>query len=134
MATPTKQSQLQGRTMPSPCPRSRPRLLPARRSVLAAGFVPPEETLYASFADAVARYGPRPCLGRRVGDEYKYLTYSVGVNAFLCFSASVAALSWSLLGARATVSHACLGFSCRLPRVCCMSGAYLPAQFQRNAR
>ncbi|KAL4436675.1 hypothetical protein ABPG75_003814 [Micractinium tetrahymenae] len=34
-------------------------------------------TLYESWQGCVAQYGPEPCLGRRVGATYNYLTYEV---------------------------------------------------------
>lgn len=34
-------------------------------------------TLYESWEGCVAQFGPGPCLGRRVGSAYEYLTYEV---------------------------------------------------------
>lgn len=35
------------------------------------------KTLYDNWTAVVERYGPRPCLGRRSGTTYSYLTYAV---------------------------------------------------------
>lgn len=56
---------------------------PTRRRSSLPPVLPGNRTLFDNWRESVGKYGPRPCLGRRVGSAYHYLTFEVSTLGLL---------------------------------------------------